>query len=310
MQTSFPRLRRITQSLGIYRPLHRQWIGILARRTGTAVRCYANGVFDLTRGDRTIRYDNWDMAYFLAASFDYYFAAVEPVIWQGQKLVDYSHPGWHRLSRCRELFYFGSLAEPEETTDLYLRHGAPRPGDVVFDMGAYNGTQTVFFSRAVGTEGRVFAFEPDPQSFVALRQNLDYHECGNVQVIEAGVWSSSGTLSFCSDGSMGSSLVTEHIHQGRTIQIQVVSPADVIERHGLTRLDFCKIDIEGAELEVLRAMEPLLKHFRPRIVVETHERDGRNLKEEIVPLLTTCGYHCETLDQGQFDLPLVVATPA
>jgi FkbM family methyltransferase len=313
MKVHYPLLAQAAKSMGVYAPLHRVWIGICARRTGCGVRLNLNGTFDLARHHRVIRYRNWDMAFFLAANFDYYFSAVQSVRVGDEELVDFSHPGWHRLLHSKELFFFNDLAEPEDTTDLYCSKANLRAGDTVLDMGAYNGTQTVFFGRMVGPSGRVYAFEPDPQSLHALRTNLDFHQASNVEVVPKGVWSSSGSLSFSSDGSMGSSLVEEHIHAGQVIRVPVVHPGDFAAEHRLDRIDFIKMDIEGAELEVVRSMGPLLERFRPRLILEAHEVGGQSLVEPVRRAFDGFGYRTELVPQrvsgSSAELPLVYAEP-
>jgi len=136
MNASQPILGRIARWFGLYRLLHRYWIEYLVRVSGVSLNRRLAGVFELSKGDRVIRYANLSMAFFVARHFDYYFHAVFATPCGGRKLVDYSHPAWHRLQGSGELFYFNDLAEPEATSAASLSHANLKAGDVVFDIGA------------------------------------------------------------------------------------------------------------------------------------------------------------------------------
>src|SRR5947208_1499586 len=117
------------------------------------------------RDDQEIRISrpNEVYAHDLIRDFDYYFGVVEPRPEGKLRVVDYSRPALHTLTWGRLPFWFPELGEAMETTALYLEYAALQPGQTVLDLGAYAGGATYHFSRAVGPQGRVFAFEPDPR---------------------------------------------------------------------------------------------------------------------------------------------------
>jgi FkbM family methyltransferase len=304
-------IRYLTRKLGLYRRLHALYVYLLIRKSGTRVLFRKDKVYELVKGDRVIRYDNWNMAFFMAETFDAYFAAAIPVQEGKQQVVDYTKPGWRKLPKSGMEFYFHGVAEPEIVTELYLKHAGLGPGDVVLDMGAYNGTQSVMFGLAVGPTGRVFAFEPDPTSFDALSRNLERHHSSNVTPVQAGVWSETGVLTFYSDASESSSFVFKNEHGHKEIKVPVVEPGDFLAKQGLDRLDVVKMDIEGAELTVLKSMVPLLQKHKPNLIIEPHFIDRKPLLPDLVSLLEGLGYQCEVVSQGKTeyysDWPLLCA---
>ena len=69
--------------------------------------------------------------------FDYYHSAIVPLAVNNRLVVDYSRPGVHKLRRSGVEFEYPSLPEPDESTDVYMETLALKPGEVVFDLGAY-----------------------------------------------------------------------------------------------------------------------------------------------------------------------------
>ena len=74
-------------------------------------------------------------------------------------------------------------------------------GDVVFDLGSFNGNSSIVFARAAGPAGHVFAFEPNPDTQQMLSRNLAKAKIYNVEVVPAGASDSKGTLRFSSGGA-------------------------------------------------------------------------------------------------------------
>lgn len=278
--------------------------------------CRAGGVkvkwgrpIRVQQGDRVILLSMASACYILdiVGFFDYYFEAVESEAQAGCRVADFSSPRVHQLKNGTH-FLFPSIPEPAATTDIYLQKAVLAPGDVVLDLGAYAGVSTYEFARAVGPDGHVYAFEPDPQSHSALQENLQRHQLTNVTAVAAGVWKYTGQISFQSEGSMGSGISEV---QGRTSNLHTIDVwtlQEAMDRFQLKRLDFIKMDIEGAETAVLEHASELLKQFHPNIIVEAHKVNGTLNTQEICELLNDLGYQTEVVNQPPLDFPLVWAT--
>jgi FkbM family methyltransferase len=156
--------------------------------------------------------------------------------------------------------------EPFET-DLVAAH--VKKGDVVLDIGANIGYYTLLFARQVGETGRVFAFEPDPVNFSLLKRNVQRNGYRNVELIQKAVAAQTGTLPlYLSDDNRGDHRVYDS-HDGRpSIEIEAVSLDDFFKDFG-GRIDFIKMDIQGAEGGALRGMAGLLrKHSSVKLLTE------------------------------------------
>jgi len=144
-----------------------------------------------------------------------------------------------------------------------------RPGDIVVDVGAHVGT---FADRALRRGARiVIALEPDPLNRECLTRNFatEIRE-QRVVVVPQGAWSTSGqlTLHQGTHNSGMSSII--HDDGGATFQIDVTTIDEIVERLGLPRVDFVKMDIEGAEREALKGAANTLRKFRPRMMLDAY----------------------------------------
>ena len=133
-----------------------------------------------------------------------------------------------------------------------------RPGDTVVDVGANIGWNAVRAARLAGPEGRVVAVEPTPDTLAVLRRNVAACGLGTIEVAPAAAGRAAGTAELFVRGgvSAGNSLYPEsrYARVTRVVEVPVV-PLDALVE-GVAGL--VKIDVEGAELEVLAGMERLL----------------------------------------------------
>lgn len=143
---------------------------------------------------------------------------------------------------------------------------ALRPGMTAVDIGAHVGYFTRIFSRAVGPPGKVYAFEPHPVNFGFLEKNIRYLK--NVVLIRAAATSRDRSIILyeSSVGSGSHSTLSGRYPASREINIKGVTLDSYFKD---TRLDFMKIDVEGAELEVLEGAKSILSRTdAPGLVIE------------------------------------------
>lgn len=176
-------------------------------------------------------------------------------------------------------FVLSGRFEPEVQREL----GALlRPGSVLWDVGANVGAVSLLAARLVGPQGRVVAFEPDPDNVGRLRRNLEANHADNVDVVEAAVGAGEGTAHFQPGDGGGE---TGRVVTGRDgIEVALTS-LDAAAGKGLPPPDVVKLDVEGLEVDVLRGGRELLGGRRPALVVEVHEAGNEaRLREELEPL--------------------------
>ncbi len=154
---------------------------------------------------------------------------------------------------------------PQETAAF---QGEVRQGDTVIDIGANIGYFTLLFARLVGPRGQVFAFEPEPINFELLRRNVELNGYCNVTLVPKAVSDASGTARLYLAEHKGDGRIFDS-HDGRgSIPIETIRLDDFLKDYE-GRIDFIKMDIQGAEPAALRGMTKLLeRHRQARIILE------------------------------------------
>ncbi len=200
-----------------------------------------------------------------------------------------------------------SFPEAISFDDEYFRFGPPEPGALVFDLGANIGLVSYALANAVGQEGQVIAFEPDPQNFEYLSRNMARHGLRQVQLVNEAIAPHSGELAFFAEGTITSGLASARHESlmptavGAVTLCNAVTLRDAVERYGAPA--WIKMDIEGAEIDVLRGSLDLLARHRPFLVIDTsHFVDGEMTSRRIEQLLRSIGYSAETASPGGFPI--------
>ena len=288
--------------LGSGNPLVRFRLRAECRRYGAELN-FLDGAIDVCKRGRAIRISSKHFVYAkdMARSFESYFAQVIPTETKGQLLVDYSHPRVQRYAKTGLEFELASFPEEAEAIEDYFRWYRPKQGDIVFDVGAYCGVSSYYFSNCVGADGKVYAFEPDPISYGLLRRNIDRHSLNNVVPLQLAIAGSSGELEFCSEGTLGSSLSRQMSRAtvGSVERVPSMSFEDACRRYGVP--SFAKIDIEGSEIEVLSSARSFLPRQSIHFVLDTnHWVNGVRTNAAVEALFADCNYVSESSDESGF----------
>lgn len=137
-----------------------------------------------------------------------------------------------------------------------------KKGDTVLDIGAYIGYYTLIFAALVGREGRVFAFEPEPESFTLLKKNIAANHYENVTALNKAVADYTGkTALYLSGVNKTDSRVYDSQDNRAHIEVKSVCLDQYFQDYA-AGVDFIKIDIQGAEVKALRGMINLLKRSK------------------------------------------------
>jgi FkbM family methyltransferase len=163
------------------------------------------------------------------------------------------------------------------------------PGGVFFDIGSQAGYYALLAAVCVTPGGRVYAFEPLPENAAYLRQHLQLNHIANAKVFEVAVSDRAGTATF----DLGANRFMGNLSAEGALQVRTVS-LDGLLAQGVIILPTCiKIDVEGAELQVLEGGRALLVQAHPTIYLSTHRAD---IHQKCCALLSELGYQLESLD--------------
>ncbi|MEK7991784.1 MAG: FkbM family methyltransferase [Thiotrichaceae bacterium] len=159
----------------------------------------------------------------------------------------------------------GQVFEPDEV-ELVKKH--IKQGDVVIDIGANIGYYTLLFAQLVGETGRVIAFEPDPDNFELLHKNVSLNQYHNVTLIQKAVASenSQAPLFLC-DENKGMHRLYDSVCCQTSIEVETVCLDDYLPTL-VNKVNFVKIDIEGAEYNALQGMQNILRQQQPKLLTE------------------------------------------
>jgi len=176
--------------------------------------------------------------------------------------------------------------------------GAVRRGDVCFDCGGWHG----FFSGVMALAGasQVFVFEPLPANVAQLRKMIALNPGLPISLIEAAVTEQTGSLEFVvmPESSMGkltaSSFQQKH-QDGQKIQVRAVALDALLAAGEVQPPAVMKIDVEGAELMLLRGARNLLAKHRPKLFMEVHSSE---LARDCRAFLEQLGYEIRVLQEA------------
>ena len=183
------------------------------------------------------------------------------------------------------------------TTLLEVVSRAIRPGDIVIDGGSNVGFLALLAATRLRGSGRVFAFEPDPDTFTLLQQNIRCNGFGDViRAEQLALTDREGTYDFSVDTEepMLSSLIFRQASSFGTVRVDGVRLDGFLAASGLERADIIKLDLEGAEPMALEGARAVLPTAR-MVIFEVNEPQLKQLAVEPVALVE------RTVAAGKFD---------
>ena len=182
---------------------------------------------------------------------------------------------------------------------------AIRPGDTVVDCGAHVGVFTRYaLSRGAG---RVVSIEPEPGNIAMLEANLASEiASGRVILVKAGVWDQKTylALSHSETNSAADSFVRTVPASFKEEGLPVLPLDDIVQQLGLDRVDFIKMDIEGAERRALEGAWRTIGRFRPRMAIcSYHMRDDPDVIPAVVQsAVPSYRIHAKDYERGKYRL--------
>jgi FkbM family methyltransferase len=194
----------------------------------------------------------------------------------------------------------GSTFDPIEE-NWFFRY-RPRAGDTILDIGAGDGLDSLVFSRAVGPSGKVLAVEAHPATFVLLEQTCRLNGLENVTPSHRAVMDRPGSVAIAEEGShrdFFSVVGADGSSATKTVAGSTLD--DLCREHGLARVDFLKMNIEGAERYALQGARGLLERT-PHVCIACHDflADGNPelaTKSFVIDLLEHHGFEVTVRDE-------------
>lgn len=176
-----------------------------------------------------------------------------------------------------------------------------QPGQVFVDVGTYvDGWHSLIASKIVGEKGRVVSFEPHPAYFKRLRQNIALNNIRNVFPFRFAISDTNETARFFQNGEASS--LESNSSTGSSFQVNSIRLDDFIKKTKLLRVDVLKIDVEGAEMKVLKGAKHIILKWKPDLLLEVIDKQLQSFgstRKELLSFLNELGYKAYVFtDQG------------
>jgi len=168
---------------------------------------------------------------------------------------------------------------------IYNKHNiGVEEGDTVIDIGAHIGLFSIYAS-SLSRSGKVYAFEPFPNNFEKLKEHKSINNQDNLFIHNVAISDKEGTktLFLSPDNNTGGHSLHLKTHSDNTIDVNTISLADFCDKERIERIDYLKLDCEGAEFRILQSNESILEKVR-KMVLECHPH-GDNTVDSMIVLL-------------------------
>ncbi len=175
-------------------------------------------------------------------------------------------------------------------------------GDVVIDGGANQGVFTTAFASHVGPTGRVIAIEPMPYAVDRVKQNAALNAFDPlVHVVQRALSDAHETVTLDLSRGVGAASITNDYGGAETTEVETTTIDTLVAEQKLTKVDFIKLDIEGAELKALQGAKNTLSTCRPAICMEISVGSGSDVEEAAHHHLVSLGYDAYEFVQGKLE---------
>jgi FkbM family methyltransferase len=174
-----------------------------------------------------------------------------------------------------------------------------QPGWTAIDVGANIGYFTLLMAKRVGAQGKVIAFEPLAENFKLLKENIELNGHTNIVAENLALMSRTERIELRSATPGAITWVASvKIDQNSAVEsqsVEAVTLDEYVKNKGIAKVDFLKIDVEGAEASVLEGAANVLNRDKPILLIEMHELDRFKDKHPAILKLRDHNYHLRSL---------------
>jgi FkbM family methyltransferase len=168
----------------------------------------------------------------------------------------------------KQIFFFGRY-EVEKLQTFYWQNNI-KENQVILDIGANVGYYSLMAAKR-NRHGTVYAFEPISKTFNRLQENISLNRFANIKPFNLAVADSDKSLKFFvgDEKNTGTSSITLHQNFNGELQtVRAITIDEFVVKEKISHIDYIKIDVEGAEMKVLRGMKKTLQQLNPTVLIE------------------------------------------
>ena len=169
----------------------------------------------------------------------------------------------------------------------------PKEGDTVIDIGAHIGRYTITSSKQVGKTGKVVAIEADPDNFQLLKRNIVLNNLTNVLPLNYAVFSTRTRMKLyeqSASAKYNSLMLARAAKTKNYVEVNADTLDSILKQNGINQVNWIKIDVEGAEFEVLKGSIRTLSSENVSLFIEIHNIDDPSHYNNIVDFLKYHNY--------------------
>jgi len=212
----------------------------------------------------------------------------------------------HKLLE-HQTFFYGGLEYLHGVKEIFIEgvYNQDLPENAyIIDCGAHIGLSVIYL-KSICPTAHIVCFEPDTKNFDLLEKNISSHELKNIEAKKEAVWTANTSLTFIQDGNMGSKI------GDNTLPNSVEVKATRLKNYLKRKVDFLKMDIEGAEYDVLEDIAEELENVN-KMFIEYHGTfEQNNELLEILSLLSKSGFRFYIKEAASiFDQPFLAKNAA
>lgn len=177
--------------------------------------------------------------------------------------------------------------------DGYLKYHQPKKDDIVFDCGGWKGHFTLVASRLVGKNGLVYTFEPQEDMYNFIAKRVEKYKLKNIRIMNYGLYSHESTMILEKEISSGGFSIVDIKDSilNNPITINLIDIDSFIENQNISKVNYIKMDIEGAEIEALEGARNALKYNSIKLAIASyHIREGKQTAKWVENFLKEQGY--------------------
>jgi FkbM family methyltransferase len=164
---------------------------------------------------------------------------------------------------------------------------------LIIDAGANIGLSALYF-RMKFHDAKIICFEPETNNFEILRKNILQHN--NIELVQKGLWSESTDIYLNSGTSAYDFYITDAPTEATIGKIPCISIPDLIKQYGIVRIDILKLDIEGAEKQILASNTEWLDKVEC-LMIETHDRMVKGTGKALFDAMNDYEFDLEVQDE-------------
>ncbi|HEX6253144.1 MAG TPA: FkbM family methyltransferase, partial [Nitrososphaera sp.] len=169
----------------------------------------------------------------------------------------------------------------------------PKEGDTVIDIGAHIGRYTITSSKQVGNTGKVVAIEADPDNFQLLKRNIALNNLTNVLPLNYAVFSTRTRMKLyeqSASAKYNSLMLARAAKTKNYVEVEADTLDSILKLNRVNQVNWIKIDVEGAEFEVLKGSTKTLSSDNVSLFIEIHNIDDPSHYDNIVDFLKYRNY--------------------